>query len=340
MEARDDLSTKIARLFPLVILLLTVGTFAAVLHNGFVSWDDDLNIIDNPHYRGLGRSELGWMFTTLFLGHYQPLSWVTLGLDYLVWGVDPFGYHLTSLVLHAANAVVFYFLAARLLSLALTAGRDDFAVRIGAAFAAVLFAVHPLRVESVAWATERRDVLSGLFFLSAIFSYIKAATAETESAYRKWMASAVGIYILSLLSKAVGMSLPAVLLVLDVYPLRRLEADPRQWSGGASRKVLGEKAPFVLLAAAAAVLAAVAQTGAMKPVSEHGLVGRLSQAGYSFAFYLWKTIAPVGLSPLYELPPFFRPGDGIYVLSGLSVVAATIALVVFRRRWPAGLAVW
>ena len=340
MEARKDISAKVARLFPLVILLLTVGAFAAVLHNGFVNWDDDLNIIDNPNYRGLGRRELGWMFTTLFLGHYQPLSWATLGLDYLIWGMDPFGYHLTSLILHAANAVIFYFLAARLLALALSAGREDFAVRLGAAFAAVLFAVHPLRVESVAWATERRDVLSGLFFLAAIIYYIKAATAETESGYRKGMVAAVGIYILSLLAKAVGMSLPVILLVLDVYPLGRLEADPRKWFGEASRKVLREKVPFVLLAAAAAVLAAFAQTGAMKPVSEYGFAGRLAQAGYSFAFYIWKTIVPTGLSPLYETPPFFRPGDWIYVLSGLSVLAATIALVFFRRRWPAGLAVW
>lgn len=340
MEAREDLSIKIARLFPVIILLLTLGTFAAVLHNGFVSWDDDLNIVDNPNYRGLGRPELGWMFTTLFLGHYQPLSWMSLGLDYLVWGMDPFGYHLTSLVLHAVNAVVFYFLATRLLALALSAGREDFSVHAGAAFAAVLFAVHPLRVESVAWVTERRDVLSGLFFLSAIFAYVKAATAATEAGYRRWMASAVGIYILSLLSKAVGMSLPVILLALDVYPLGRLPADPRKWLGEPFRKALREKVPFVLLAAATAVLAAFAQTGAMKPVSEHGLTGRLVQAGYSLAFYIWKTLVPVGLSPLYELPPFFRPGDWIYVLSGLSVLAATVALVFFRRRWPAGLAVW
>ena len=92
---------------PLLVALLAFAAFLPALENGFVNWDDDKNFLENPHYRGLGWTQLRWMFTTFHEGHYQPLSWLTLGVDYVVWGMDPFGYHLTNLFLHAANAVVF-----------------------------------------------------------------------------------------------------------------------------------------------------------------------------------------------------------------------------------------
>jgi tetratricopeptide (TPR) repeat protein len=333
----------VGALFPALILVLTVTVFLPALQNNFVVfWDDQATILDNRNYRGLGWAQLGWMFTTFHLGHYQPLSWMALGLDYLLWGMDPFGYHLTSLILHTLNAVVFYFLCVRLLSLSLPVVAEDFALRAGAGFAAVLFAIHPLRVESVAWVTERRDVLSGLFFLLTVLCYIRGATAETKEGYLKWMAATLGWYILSLLSKAVGMTLPAVLLVLDVYPLRRLGGGEGKWFGLAVRKVWLEKLPFVVLALGAAWVAILAQfdTGAVESLSQRGLIARLAQALYSLGFYLQKTFLPVGLSPIYELPAKFNPGEWMYVLSGLAVAAITCTLFVFRRQWPAGLAVW
>ncbi len=341
MESHEDLRTNAAVwLLPVLIFALTVVTFYPALQNQFLSWDDNANFLDNPRYRGLGWSQLKWMFGATYWGHYQPLSWVTLALDYLIWGMDPFGYHLTNLVLHAANAVVFYFVCVRLLSLSMSIDPSNLSLRVGAAFAAVLFAIHPLRVESVAWVTERRDVLSGLFFLLTILWYVKAATAPTEKGYRKWMALTVAVYILSLLSKAVGMTVPAVLLVLDVYPLRRLAGDPDRWLDDAYRRVWLEKAPFVLLAIIFAITAAVAQTGAMGSLHAYGVSARLALALFGLAFYAWKTIIPMGLSPLYELPADFNPGEWIYVASGLLVVIATAILYFFRRRWPAGLAVW
>jgi len=134
------------------IVLLTLAAFLPALWNGFVDWDDAKTLVQNPNYRGLGRAQLRWMFSTFYMGHYQPLSWATFGLDYLVWGLEPFGYHLTNLLLHAANAALFYFVTLRLLSAgrasADTPGKT--ALRVAAGFGALLFAVHPLRVESVA----------------------------------------------------------------------------------------------------------------------------------------------------------------------------------------------
>src|SRR5207244_10988065 len=129
-----------------------------------------------------------WMWTT-HLGHYIPLTWMTLGLDYLLWGMNPVGYHLTSLLLHAANAVVFFFLVRRLLTLALPSPSErGHALAVSAAFAALVFPIHPLRVESVAWATERRDVLPGLFFLSAVFAYLRACDRYARGRRGYWVA--------------------------------------------------------------------------------------------------------------------------------------------------------
>jgi tetratricopeptide (TPR) repeat protein len=341
MDSHGDRKTRDpSRLLPLLVFVLTVIPFLPALQNGFLEWDDNANFLNNPNYRGLGWPQLKWMFGTVYWGHYQPLSWVTLGLDYLIWGMDPFGYHLTSLLLHATNAVLFYFLALRLLALSISGAREDWALRAGAAFAAVLFAIHPLRVESVAWVTERRDVVSGLFFLLTVQCYIEAATAKTKRGYGSWLVAAIGTYILSLLSKAVGMSLPAVLLVLDVYPLRRLGGGQGRWFGPAVGNVWQEKLPFFLPALIAAIVAASAQIGALKSLSEHGVSARIAQALFGLAFYVWKTIVPVGLSPLYELPADFNPAGGVYVLSGLLVVIVTAVLFFFRRVWPAALAVW
>jgi hypothetical protein len=143
---------------PGILALATFAVFLPALDNGFVDWDDDKTLSENPHFRGLGWNELRWMFTTFHTGHYQPLSWITFGFDYLVWGMNPAEYHLTSVVLHAANAVLFYFICRRLFLIVFAprAERRGLAICLAAGLAALLFAVHPLRVESVAWATERR----------------------------------------------------------------------------------------------------------------------------------------------------------------------------------------
>lgn len=328
---------------PAAVAALALLVFRPALDNGFVDWDDYKLLTQNPAYRGLDWPALRWMFTTFYMGHYQPLSWMTFGLDYLLWGMDPFGYHLTNLVLHAANAAIFYFVALRLLSPAFpAAGRGgDAGLWLAAGFAALVFALHPLRVESVAWATERRDVLSGLFFLLTLLCYLKGAAAEADGARRRWTAAAVALYALSLLSKAAGMMLPVVLLVLDVYPLKRPGAG--RWSGPAARKVWLEKVPFVLLALAfgAVALAAQRETGALLSLEQYPVYRRIGQAFFAVAFYLWKTLAPVDLSPIYEIPIRLETSDRIFF--GASVVvdlALTALLIVQRRRWPALLAAW
>ena len=329
-------------LVPCLIFALTVLTFSPVLQNEFVNWDDIENLLENPNYRGLGWIELRWMLTTFHMSNYRPLTWMTYGLDYLLWGMAPFGYHLTSLFLHAASAVVFYFVALRLLSLALPAAfsREEIAPRASAGLAALVFAVHPLRVEAVAWASARNDVLSGFLLLWTVLCYLRAvAPAQRHPIRRGWMISALGIYGLSLFAKGTGVVLPAALLVLDVYPLGRLGGAPGKWFELAARRVWWEKGPFLLLAAAAGLVALVAKHGAqaMRPLEQYGALPRLAQALYGLAFYLWKTMVPLNLSPLYPLPINLKPWDLTFLASGFVVLLCSVVFYLFRRRWPAGL---
>ena len=322
-----------------MVLSVTFLAFVPALSNGFVSWDDDKNLLENDHFRGLGWPQLRWMFTAYWVGHYHPLTWLSFAIDYRIWGLSErgaFGFHLTNVVLHALNAVLFYFLARRLLGLALpAAAHRGWALHVSAAFAALLFGLHPLRVESVAWVTERRDVLSTFFLLACLLAYLRYA-ANAPGRWR-WYAGAVVLLLVSLLCKAWGMTLPAVLLVMDWYPLRRFRRGTRVVP------LLTEKLPFLALAGGAAYLALHAASSGlytMKTLAEYGCLPRVAQAFYGLAFYLWKTLLPTRLAAIYEIPVRMNPFEPRFMLAASVVIAITVLVVAGRRRWPAGLALW
>src|SRR5437899_3225622 len=343
-ERREQLPSALPQrcaswLVPVLIALVTFAAFLPTLQNQFVTWDDGKNFLENAHYRGLGWTHIRWMWTT-HLGHYIPLTWMTLGLDYLLWGMNPFGYHLTSLLLHAANAVVFFFVVHRILTLAQPSPSErGHALAVAAGFAALVFAIHPLRVESVAWVTERRDVLSGLFYLSAILMYLRAC--ERGARGRGWYWAAVGLFAGALLSKSMVVNLPFVLLILDVYPLRRLGGFVGWWSEPA-RRIYIEKIPFVLLAAAASAIAVMAQSSvhAAASLAQLSVPGRLAVAAYGLGFYPRKMVVPVNLSPLYELPRTVNPGAMPFILSYALVLAIMAIVLALRRRVPGLPAAW
>jgi Tfp pilus assembly protein PilF len=328
-----------------VVAAATFIAFLPVLQNEFVDWDDYETLLVNPYYRGLDWSRLRWMFTTFHMGHYQPLSWVSLGLDYLVWGINPLGYHLTNLILHACNALLFFFVVRLLFEQAFDqAGHEsECACVISAGFSALLFSIHPLRVESVAWATERRDVLSGLFYLCTIYAYLRAQREfKADGRSRNWLVSALALYILSLLSKATAITLPAVLLLLDIYPLRRLPWDLRQWLASETRAVWREKIPFVAVAVVFAAIAILSQqrAGALKSFESYAIGPRIAQVFFGVGFYLWKTLVPFGLSPLYEIPPNYNLWNSASLISGAAILLISIGAFLVRHRWPAGLTSW
>jgi tetratricopeptide (TPR) repeat protein len=341
VETLADVSTWF---FPVIIGITSFVVFLPVLRNGFVNWDDYESLVDNPRYRGLGWTQLRWMFTTFHMGHYQPLSWVSFAIDFLVWGTNPVGYHLTNLLLHALNAVLFFFLARLLLSAAVKYSNDESEniVCVSAGLAALLFSVHPLRVESVAWATERRDVLSGFFFVLTLYAYMRAQGSQDDRSRRACLALSLAAFAISLTAKATAITLPAVFLLLDVYPLRRLRGTWRSWLQPGARKILWEKLPFAAVGIIFAILAALAQqsAGALRPVQLYFLSYRFGQAAYASLFYIWKSLFPANLSPLYELPYDFDAWMPLFIACAVAAAAVSITLYVLRRRWPAGIACW
>jgi len=317
-----------------VVFLIALVPFLPGLDGQFLNWDDDLNFLTNPHFRGLGWSNLRWMFTTTLTGHWIPLSWLTLGVNYSLGGMSPWGYHLGNMLIHAGNAVVLYLVARRLLATAGAAAGDS-ALSAGAVVAALLFAVHPLRVESVVWITERRDVQGAFFFLLSILGYLCAVAGGRDGRVAPlWRGFSIAAFAAALLSKASTMMLPVALLVLDVYPLRRL--------GAAWRRLLTEKLPYFALAAADLVVAwmAVQRETRVSDLGEHGVAARLTMMFHSVFFYVWKWLWPAGLSPMYEAPAGIDPLAPRFLVAILAVLLVTAALVALRHRWPAGLAAW
>ena len=194
--------------------------------------------------------------------------------------------------------------------------------------------MHPLRVESVAWVTERRDVLCGFFYLLAALAYLRGV-AGGGAIERRWWALSLGVFLLALLSKAAAMPLPAALLVADVYPLRRAAAVG--W-----RRLLAEKAPYLLLGFGAALLALIAQqsAGAVTGYQQYGVGARMGMTAYSLMFYPWKFLWSADLSPLYELPQRVDLLSWRFLFPTAGFVVVTSALVAARRRCPGALAAW
>ena len=254
------------------------------------------------------------------MGHYIPVAWLTFGLDYTLWGMNPLGYHLTNNLIHSVNTALFYLVALRMLAKATSL--TGTALRSGSAAAALFFALHPLRAESVAWATERRDVLAGLFFLLTVLMYLRAA--EAEGAHRRrLLAGSLACYVLALLSKSIVMTLPLALFLLDVYPLRRLSIRWGMWRDASTRRVLAEKLPYLALGLAGAATSywAVASNHYLTDMRKFGWPGRIAIAMYSLWFYLEKTVLPLSLSPLYELPATVNPLEPRFLYAGVAVMS-------------------
>jgi tetratricopeptide (TPR) repeat protein len=334
------------RLVPFLIAVLTFAAFVPALWNDFVNWDDLTNLVQNTDYRGLGWTHLKWMWTTNLMARYLPITWMTFGLDYKIWGMDPFGYHLTSILFHTLNAALFYFLALAIFRIAIPPNSAETRSRIplGALVAALVFALHPLRAESVAWATERRDVVSGTFYLLAVLAYLRACSnCPSQPIVRKYYWACVASFVLAILSKEIALTLPAVLLILDVYPLKRLGGARGRWIGPSVRTVWLEKIPFLAfgIASALVTLYLTHEQGLSMPLSKQSWFSRIAMAVYSLWFYLWKTVAPLHLSAFYPLTPYkIDPREWPFQVSLAAVLGITGATVLLRRRLPALLAVW
>ena len=338
---REKRSRLVSIACAVVVAAATFLAFMPALGGEWLNWDDDEVYLDNPHWRGLSAASLGWMFTKPYFGHYRPASWLTLAADHALWGMNARGYHLTSNLIHCAGAVLFFFLARSLFTIASPekAARREGSVCFAAAFAALAFAAHPLRVEKVAWLTARGGVLAGGFLIASTLCYLRAARREERRA--GWLVLSLVFFALSLLSKAIAMSFPAALVVLDVYPLRRLRANPLTWFSGKSARVLAEKIPFALLVVPALVFALAAKGRYIAESSaSYGMGYRLGPVAYGLTFYLRKALVPIDLLPLYRFPEDIRTLYPAAVASAAAAMGITVVVIVLRRKIPQAPAAW
>jgi len=313
------------------IAALAFALYLPSLRAEFVNWDDVYYITVNPHLGRFDLAYLRWSFTA-WQPSWHPLTWISYGIDHAVWGKDAFGFHLTNVLLHAANTFLVFALAQRLFRrVTLSNG----ATLAGAAVVAAVFAVHPLHVESVAWVSERKDVLYTLFTLLALLAYLRYTQAEPKERPLAY-AAALGLFGLSALAKPMAVTFPAVLLILDAWPLGRLgDAANRM------RVATVEKLPFVAISLGLTWLTVATQlkTGSLK-TDDLSFVDRLFVAVKALGFYLAKLLAPITLAPLYPLESEITPLRWDCLLALLAVVAISTGVVVWRRRAPILAAGW
>jgi len=295
------------------LIVLTILVFARIAGHDYINYDDPDYVTRNTFVQqGLTGAGIRWAFTALRPYYWQPLTWLSLMLDCSLWGAAAGPHLLVNLLLHTTSAVLLF----------LTFRRAT-AAHWCSAVAAALWAVHPLRVESVAWVAERKDVLSGLFFIAAMLAWVLYAERPNARRY----GAVVLLFALALMAKPMAMTLPAALLILDLWPLRRL---PLGW-----RRLLVEKIPLALLAGIVLVLTLRGQATAIGNVA---LPLRLANAVTGYAAYLGKLALPVGLAVVYPYRADIGAGAVIAALAVL--IAITVAAVLLPKRRPYLAAGW
>ncbi|MEN6407454.1 MAG: tetratricopeptide repeat protein [Thermoguttaceae bacterium] len=312
-----------------LLVLAVVVVFGRSVFWGFVNYDDPVNVYENPAIsQGLSPTGLAWAMTTTHGHQWAPLTWTSYLLDFELVGLRPWGYHGTNVLLHLSTTVLLFLVFWRM------TGR-----LWPSALAAALFGVHPLRVESVAWVSERKGLLSGFWFVASLWAYLYYVR---RPGWRRYLLLAAA-FVLSLAAKPVAVTLPLVLLLLDDWPLGRWSVASGQWPAkNAERQgmpssslslLLLEKIPLLALSVAAGLLAAWGQGTAVIGLQKLPLETRIANGLASYAAYLGQMVWPSDLSVFYPHPegglPFWKPGAALVVLLIVSVAAWT-----WRRRCP------
>jgi tetratricopeptide (TPR) repeat protein len=316
----------------IALVALNIAVYQSLRHSDFVRFDDPDYVTHNPQVTaGLTLRGLTWAMTTGHAANWHPLTWLSHMIDVQLFGLSPGPHHLMNLLLHALNTVLLFVALRRMTS---SVARS--------AFVAALFAVHPLHVESVAWVSERKDVLSAFFWMLTLLAY--AAYARRVNVRRYTLV--VFCFVLGLLAKPMVVTLPFVLLLLDVWPLRRMALwrDGQRvisaGDGALAIRLLGEKLPLFALAAASSIATVIVQRrgGAVGNLSAYPLGLRLENAIVNYVAYIWKMIWPARLSAFYP----YRQSLSVWVVcaAALLLIAVTVAVVRGARSRPYLLVGW
>jgi tetratricopeptide (TPR) repeat protein len=296
------------RLLILICVLLALGTiaiYAQTASHGYVAYDDDQYVYQNHWVKaGLTGANIAWAFTTFFYANWHPLTWLSYMLDFSLWGENPGAQHLENAAIHLASSLLIFLVLTRMT-------RRPWR----AALVAAIFSMHPLRVESVAWISERKDVLSTFFDMLTLLLYVLYAAKPAVPRYL----AVVLAFALSLLAKPMAVTFPLVLLLLDFWPLQRIAWPPAPAAG---RKLIVEKIPLLALSAAASVFTFLAQRnfGAVVSLARIPFAQRAANAAISYVAYIGMALWPADLAVLY---PERSPDSGSAFLATILLVAIT-----------------
>ncbi len=302
----------------LLLAFVTLLVYLPATSCQFINYDDPLYITENPVVRGgLTWAGVKWAFTGVHVSNWHPLTWLSHMADCDLFRLNPAGPHLVNILFHAVNAALLFWLVFRLTEKLWPA-----------AFVAALFAWHPLHVESVAWISERKDVLSTFFALLTLLSYVRYVRENRRRSY--WLA--LFFFVLALLSKPMPVTLPVVMLLLDYWPLARFAGPKLKIADGQPTafqlpfSVLWEKWPFCLMSAASCVITFLAQHDtAVSSLTADPMGIRLENALTAYAGYLWKMVWPLDLGIFYPLRapiPWQSLAEAAILLAGISVIVS------------------
>ena len=309
-----------------IIIFLAVAVFAIYWQIGshqFILYDDEEYVLLNSRLQlGFTAENIRWFLTTSHSSNWHPVTWFSHILDVKLFGMNPAGHHLVTVAIHAINSILLFLLMRRMTG----------SLWRSAAVAA-LFAVHPLNVESVAWVSERKNVLSTTFFILTLRLYVEYAEKKSRYIY----ILAVSVFTLGLMSKQMLVSVPFILLLLDFWPLRRFSLDTcgeplKQFRPIETRSLLLEKAPFLLLSVIASVIAVISQQRTIAPLSNTTVAERFANASISCVQYLRKIFWPNDLALFYPFPESMPVWEIVVSTSTLSAI--TVAAVRLRSRYP------
>ncbi len=328
-----------------ILLIIGAGlvAFAPSLDNEFVQWDDVDNLVENEHIHSFSSDNLHWMLRSDLIGVWQPLTWFITAFEYQLFGGENLssfrrGLQYSSLFFHVMASILCYFITVHLLGRAMprVAEQSPTAMVIGATLAAVLFTVHPLRAEAVAWASGQPYLLAANGCLASLLCYLRAV----RSGRRRWHVLAIVFLVASLLCKSIAIPLVAVFLLLDVYPLRRI-GGPNCPGRPILGSVLIEKIPYLIPTLAAIVMATWANLATPDYQPDPPLVKSLI-ISFSLVFYVVSTFVPVGIAPYYARPHPIGDivSDPWFLAAVAGVFVVTIVAIAVRRRHPWLLCVW
>ncbi len=339
-----------------LLLLAVLIVFGQTIGHGFINFDDDSYVFENGQVNGgLTTAGIAWAITAFHSENWHPLTWISHMLDCQLYGLNPGGHHLSNLLLHAATAILLFLVLRRM------TGR-----LWPSAWVAAIFAIHPLRVESVAWAAERKDVLSGLFFMLTLWFYARYAE-RAASRGRYW--PVVASFALGLTAKPMLVTLPFVLLLLDYWPLGRIGGGGRGQGAGSreqggrqkmrdesqisnlrfqlsnfksqisssillpSARLIVEKIPLFALAAASCLVTLAAQRTAIRSWEQLSIAARAANAAVAYVAYLGKMLYPADLAIFYQIGSS-PPPAGRVIVAVILLLAISTAAFAARRKCP------